>query len=145
MIMRYIAQRASVVALTVVCAGFSALAPAQELAKAANSPIRDWAAVSKIRAAQEAQAAAANAAKVKSSAGAKELYINPEHAYPPSCLNNPVPLQYVLSGDPNALQAQVTLPGDPISTDPSEVSYQETDTIYVWRVACSGCGAWTTP
>jgi len=67
----------------------------------------------------------------------KAIFANPSRAYPPSCLGDGLPLGGQGSGI-NLQTAQVTLPGDPLSTDSNEQAYSETVTISVWRVACSG-------
>lgn len=66
-----------------------------------------------------------------------ELFANPDRAYPASCLNAPLP-NLLYQNDPNAQQKQITLPGDPITSDSNELSYTETDTVTIFRVPCAG-------
>lgn len=67
---------------------------------------------------------------------AGDVILSPSRAYPPSCLGNLV--QFGLwQNDPNGLQAQITLPGDPLGSS-TEQSYTEVDTVTVFRVPCSG-------
>jgi hypothetical protein len=66
-----------------------------------------------------------------------ELFANPDRAYPPSCLNAPLANQ-LYKTDPHAQQKQITLPGDPITSDANEYSYTEADTVTVFRVPCAG-------
>jgi hypothetical protein len=66
-----------------------------------------------------------------------EEFANPYRSYPPSCLESPMALG-MYANDPNKITTTMNLPGDPISTDPSEESFAETDTVTVFRVPCSG-------
>jgi len=67
---------------------------------------------------------------------AGDVITNTSRAYPPSCLGNLV--QFGLwQNDPNGLQAQITLYGDPLGSS-SEQAYSEVDTVTVFRVPCSG-------
>ena len=70
--------------------------------------------------------------------GAKpaEVFANPNRAYPPSCLNSPLPLG-LWQNDPNAVQAQIKLVGDPFASSSAEQNYVETDTVTLFRVACA--------
>jgi hypothetical protein len=112
------------------------------------TPGRNPAAAEQARASvQAASVAARNAAgqarlAARGAGGANESFANPYRAYPPSCLNNPLALQYGLGGDPNALTAQVVLFGDPVQClaggNANECNYFETDTVTLWRVPCSG-------
>lgn len=101
-------------------------------------------ALNKILSAQKTQASAARASTSKGASivaapgatQANETFANPFRAYPPSCLNSP--LQFGMwANDPHALQAQVTLPGDPISTNAGERAYTEPVLITVFRVTCT--------
>lgn len=105
----------------------------------------DLAVLSKIVGAQKSQAAAArtqSASKLTpivaapGTAQGSETFANEFRAYPPSCLNSPLPFG-LWQADPNALQAQVTLPGDPISPDADEQRYTEVVTITAFRVICT--------
>lgn len=97
------------------------------------------------RAAVQAQSAHAALAAGKSGANGAilggnkpaEIYANPYRAYPPSCLNDGLPAGQ-WGNDPRRLQTTITLPGDPLSGDPSERSFREVDTITLFRVVCSG-------
>ena len=123
-----------------VCAALAA--PAVVLA----APTLDQAAMEKARSAAQALNAQGQAKKiavgVKSGGSTAEVAANPSRAYPVSCLDSPLPVDYNGSGalwhnDPNALQAQIVLFGDPFSADAGERNYAETDTITVFRVACA--------
>jgi hypothetical protein len=93
----------------------------------------DLAAIAQARAGMQAVSAAAQ----KGGVHAKELGANPDRAYPPSCLNAPLATD-LYANDPNAIQASLLLPGDPLGATAAEVAYTETDTITVFRVVCSG-------
>src|SRR5256885_354662 len=69
-------------------------------------------------------------------ATAGDVVTNPARAYPPSCLGNIVPFGLYVD-DPHGLQAQITLPGDPLGSS-TEQGYSEVDTVTVFRVPCSG-------
>jgi hypothetical protein len=114
-----------------------AAASAHDFTTAQKARSEMQAQVSAGRAALAKQLGSANAA-APGDVQAAELFANPQRAYPPSCLASPIPAHFGLAADPNALTAQITLPGDPLSTDPNEKAYSETDTFYVWRVKCSG-------
>ncbi|MGH8041785.1 MAG: hypothetical protein ACREPN_07060 [Rudaea sp.] len=95
------------------------------------------------RAQLQALATQALAGKESGVAGAKpggahaaELFANPDRAYPPSCLNSPMPLG-MWQNDPNALHANITLIGDPYAGNQLEQQFIETDTVYLFRVVCS--------
>ncbi len=66
---------------------------------------------------------------------AGEYFVNPYRAYPPSCINAPIPLGLYLN-DPGAVTKTVTLIGDPLSNDPTERAYTENVTVSVFRVPC---------
>jgi hypothetical protein len=65
-----------------------------------------------------------------------DVAANTHRAYPPSCLGNVIPLGLWLN-DPNRAQMQITLRGDPLSTDSTEQQFSEVDTVTVFRVPCS--------
>jgi hypothetical protein len=69
-------------------------------------------------------------------ASAGDVFANSQRAYPPSCLGNVMPLGMWLN-DPNRLQVQMTLRGDPLSTDATEQNFTELDTVTIFRVPCS--------
>lgn len=130
------------------CAFASATLAVAAIAQAAGStmtasPKLDLARAQQVRAQMQAQARQAMASAQKSgSAGAKpggaraaELFANPDRAYPPSCLNSPMPFK-MWQNDPNALVAQVNLIGDPYAGG-SEAAYVETVKVYVFRVVCT--------
>ena len=98
---------------------------------------RDMAAISQSRNAVQAAMGASRIAALPPGGGASELFANPDRAYPPSCLNAPLTTLHLWQNDPNALQAQVKLIGDPLSPNTNEQNYSETDTITVFRVVCS--------
>jgi hypothetical protein len=117
------------------------------LAQAAGTGITaqvDMARAQQIRAQMQAQTNQAKAAAQKTSvAGAKpgnvkpaELFANPDRAYPPSCLNAPMPLG-MWQSDPNVITKQIWLIGDPYAGG-AEASYLEQATVHLFRVACSG-------
>jgi hypothetical protein len=72
-----------------------------------------------------------------SSGQANEYFANPYRAYPPSCLNAPLPFGLYLN-DPNAVSKTITLTGDPLSNDATERNYTENDVVTVFRVPCGG-------
>ena len=132
---RKICQRilpAALVAVSSACA-LPALA-ADASAQAVGT--RDMAAIAQSRNAVQAAMAASRAA-LPPAGGASELFANPNRAYPPSCLNAPLTTLHLWQNDPNALQAQVRLIGDPLSPNANEQNYSETDTITLFRVVCS--------
>ncbi len=66
-----------------------------------------------------------------------EKFSNVDRAYPPSCLQSPLALG-LYNNDPHALTAQITLPGDPLASDPVEQNYKELVNVTLFRVVCSG-------
>ena len=98
---------------------------------------RDLAAISQSRTSVQSAMSASRTAAPPST-GANELAVNPDRAYPPSCLNAPLTTLHLWQNDPNALQAQIKLIGDPYSGNSNEANYLETDTITLFRVVCSG-------
>lgn len=64
-----------------------------------------------------------------------EIYVNPNRAYPPSCLSDGLPYGQ-FAKDPNLRQAQISLPVYDSTTGTYDAS--ELDTFTVWRVPCSG-------
>ncbi|HMM56502.1 MAG: hypothetical protein DYH18_04230 [Xanthomonadales bacterium PRO7] len=129
------------------CVGTAALGVATLVQAAvpevAATPQVDLALAQQARAQVQAQITGAKVAATKTGvAGAKpggthasELFANPDRAYPPSCLNSPMPLG-MWQNDPNALVGQVKLIGDPYAGG-NEATYSETVKIYVFRVACT--------
>lgn len=80
---------------------------------------------------------------------ANEIYASPYRAYPPSCLSDGLPFRSFpqTPTDPAAVQATLTLPGDPAAClsastaaecPVSPGNYSEAVTVTAWRVACSG-------
>jgi hypothetical protein len=141
-----VARCASVAALALACASVSMMATAQpekmmtgarDFSSGQQASVQLQAQITAGRAALAKQLGSANTAAPGGTQPA-ETFANPQRAYPPSCLSSPIPLQFGLTSDPNALTAQITLPGHPESGDPNERAYSETDTFYVWRVSCSG-------
>ncbi len=120
---RFAPHAALSIALFAIAPSFSIAAEAQHNT-AAQSPI-DFRAL---------RVQAMRAATTATQPG--ELFANPDRAYPPSCLNSPLQNQLYKS-DPHAQQKQITLPGDPITSDSTEYAYSETDTVTVFRVPCS--------
>lgn len=105
----------------------------------------DWSAIHAAHRAQQAALAQArsssNGAGTATAPGTKpnEQFVNVDRAYPPSCLQSPLLTLGLYQAQPDqALQAQIYLPGDPLSSDSNEVNYEELDTITVFRVPCSG-------
>jgi hypothetical protein len=126
-------------ALIAVSGAFALPAVAADASsQAAATGNRDLAAITQSRTSVQAALAASRAVAPPADAGANELFANPDRAYPPSCLNAPLTTLHLWQNDPNALQAQVRLIGDPLSPDANENNYSETDTITVFRVVCSG-------
>ncbi|MBS0571108.1 MAG: hypothetical protein JSS28_10900 [Proteobacteria bacterium] len=125
----------------------TALATAAD-GRAANAagaaPQVDLARAQQVRAQMQAQAnQARDAAQKTGAAGARldgakpaELFANPYRAYPPSCLNSPMPFG-LWHNDPNALHTTLNLIGDPLSGDAGERAYVETANVYVFRVVCT--------
>src|ERR1700759_5631317 len=105
-----------------------------------EAPLVDLAAAAKTRAtvAQgigSSHALTAASATLNGSAAGKDAA--PTRAYPPSCLNSPLPLG-LWANDPNPLHTTIVLPGDPTSGDATERAYTETVDLYAFRVACAG-------
>jgi hypothetical protein len=69
------------------------------------------------------------------SASPSEFFVNPYRAYPPSCLNAPLPFS-LFQNDPYKVSQTVTLVGDPTSSDPNERNYTENDVVTLFRVPC---------
>ena len=65
-----------------------------------------------------------------------EQFKNIDRAYPASCLGSPIQLG-LWANDPNLVQKQVTLYGDPLG-NAAEKAFHEVDTVSVFRVPCSG-------
>ena len=63
-----------------------------------------------------------------------EFFANPYRAYPPSCLNSPIPAG-LYSNDPAKLTTTIQLSGDPLG-DAEEQAYTENDTVTIFRVPC---------
>lgn len=109
------------------------------------SPQVDLARAQQVRAQMQTQANQAKAAAMKSgAAGAKpgnvkpaELFANPDRAYPPSCLNSPMPFGMWQNDPYNSYHRTINLIGDPLSGDPSERTYVEAVDVYAFRVACT--------
>ncbi|MDR3389992.1 MAG: hypothetical protein P4L92_23390 [Rudaea sp.] len=138
--MRY----SSIAALALLCIGFCSLTTAQQVSAPAGKPAFNYAAVQKARNSMQAQIAAgrdaakslgANSASTSAGAQPAETFVNVDRAYPPSCLNSPLAFG-MYANDPNAIQAQITLYGDPLG-DSTEAAYSEVDTITLFRVPCS--------
>lgn len=108
----------------------------------ANGAAPDFSAALQARAAQQAAANDAAAALIQQRAvaapGAQptEVFKNIDRAYPPSCLASPLQLGLFVN-DPNRVQAQITLYGDPLG-NAAEQAFHEVDTVTVFRVPCSG-------
>ena len=68
-------------------------------------------------------------------AQASEYFANPYRAYPPSCLNAPIPFQ-LYQNDPNKVSTTITLTGAPLAGNDTEKNYTENDTVTVFRVPC---------
>lgn len=126
----------------VAALGIATLAQAAVPAAAATPQV-DLALAQQARAQVQAQISGAKATATKTGvAGAKaggptasELFANPDRAYPPSCLNSPMPFG-MWQNDPNALVGQIKLIGDPYAGG-NEANYRETVKVYVFRVACT--------
>lgn len=129
-------------AFVLLCSAASAM-EATPSATASSSPLNLEAAhkaIAAVRAQVEASRKNAGANTLASAPGTKpaEYYANVNRAYPPSCLNSPLPLGLWANNPNNALTANITLPGDPNSADANERGYRETVAITVFRVECSG-------
>jgi hypothetical protein len=113
-------------------------------ASGAEAPVIDLAKVAKYRAEVQALAASGTtksgrpsmASPANGTRPAAEAYANPFRAYPPSCLESPLPFG-LYQNDPNAQQGQILLGGDPLSNDSNELAYGETVTVTLFRVVCS--------
>lgn len=116
-------------------------------AQAAGSMIAtqvNMAQAQQVRAQMQAQAGGSKSAAAKAGvAGAKpggpiasELFANPDRAYPPSCLNSPMPFG-MWQNDPNVITTQTLLIGDPYAGG-TEAAYLEQATLHLFRVPCSG-------
>jgi len=105
---------------------------------AAAAPKFDQAAMEKARRAAQAETAIAKATAtgVKGGTAAGEVTVNPFRSYPASCLQSPLAFG-MWSGNPEAVQANITLFGDAFSSDAGERNYLETDTITVFRLPCA--------
>lgn len=125
-------------AMLVAVLGASALpaVAADATSQAVAVANRDLAAISQSRTSVQSAMTASRTAAPPST-GANELAVNPDRAYPPSCLNAPLTTLHLWQNDPNALQAQIRLIGDPLSPNANESSYSEVDTITLFRVVCS--------
>jgi len=111
---------------------------------AQSAPARTLSASNGIAAQQKALVAEARN-KVNATRGstAGEVFENPYRAYPPSCFNNGLPQNgYAAATAIDVQQGQMVLLGDPSECLPgansAECNYKETDTVTLWRVACSG-------
>jgi hypothetical protein len=81
------------------------------------------------------------AARDAATAGqAGEYIVNSYRAYPPSCLNAPIPFSLYVN-DPAAASKTVTLLGDPLSNDPNERAYTENVKVTLFRVPCGATSA----
>jgi hypothetical protein len=127
----------------VLLAGLFVLAGTGQAAQPAASAIKlDSSAALQVRTDQQHRAAEARAAFMKANnettvSTAGELVTNPSRAYPPSCLGNLVPFT-LWQNDPNALQRQTNLYGDPLGGTTAESQYSEQVTVTVFRVPCAG-------
>ena len=138
--LQYLTRRVSIAALILVCTGFLSAANA-----ATSSVTYDFATAQKARNQVQALVIAGRAAQAKQLGGATtatfggpqpaEAFANVDRAYPPSCLESPMALGLYTS-DPNALQAQIRLSGDPLG-DAAEQAFSEVDTVTLFRVVCS--------
>lgn len=120
---------------TLFCAALALALPVA----AAAAPKFDQAAMEKARSAAQAQIASAAAyAKQSGTSGgaASEITVNPFRSYPTSCLQSPLAFGR-WANNPEAVQGNITLFGDPLSADAGERNYLETVTITVFRVPCA--------
>jgi hypothetical protein len=131
-------------ALAMSISGLLCCVAANAAAPQASSSI-NLEALNKILGAQKSQAAAARGLTLSKSDSivaapgttkASESFENPYRAYPPSCLNSPIQFG-MWANDPGALQAQITLPGDPLSPVAGERTYTEPVVVTVFRVTCT--------
>ncbi|HEX6834466.1 MAG TPA: hypothetical protein VF132_13095 [Rudaea sp.] len=127
-------------AFAVTFIAFAATAAAES--SAGSTPLIDQSAAQKTLAAQQAQTAAARSSASTGLVAAPgeprpaEYYANKLRAYPPSCVNSPLPLGF-WAADPHAMQANIRLPGDPNSSDANERAYTEVVKITVFRLVCT--------
>ena len=113
-------------------------------ASAATAVTYDFATAQKARSQVESRLTAGRAA-AKQLGGAttatsggvqpSEAFANVDRAYPPSCLESPLAFG-LYANDPNAVQAQIRLYGDPLG-DAAEQAFSEIDTVTLFRVVCS--------
>ena len=123
---------------------FSATSFAAESAPKSGLSASDVANAHRIVASQKKLAATARTPSASGSlvaapgtAAPHELFANALRSYPPSCLNSPIDLN-LWKNDPNALQAHITLYGDPLYPDTGEQNYSEDVVFTLFRVVCSG-------
>ena len=114
------------------------LAAALPVAAVAAAATLNQGAMQKARSAEQTQAAqaAAYAKKPSSGTAAAEITVNPFRSYPTSCLESPLAYNLWVN-NPEAVQGDITLFGDPLSADANERNYLETDTITVFRLPCA--------
>src|SRR6185369_10461105 len=114
------------------------LATALPVAAVAAAATLNQGAMQKARSAEQTQAAQAAAYAKKPSGGtaAAEITVNPFRSYPTSCLESPLAYNLWVN-NPEAVQGDITLFGDPLSADANERNYLETDTITVFRLPCA--------
>ena len=129
-------QRILSAALVAVSATAALPAIAAEASSQAVAASRDLAAITESRTSVQAALTTSRTAALPAG-GASELFANPDRSYPPSCLNAPLTTLRLWQNDPNALQAQIKLIGDPYAGNTNEANYLETDTITLFRVVCS--------
>jgi hypothetical protein len=108
------------------------------VAAAAAAATFNQGAMEKARSAAQTQAALAAAYARKPSGGtaAAEITVNPFRSYPTSCLESPLAYNQWVN-NPEQVQGDITLFGDPLSADANERNYLETDTITVFRLPCA--------
>lgn len=138
-------NRSTIISSAVATAALAVAALAQAATGAAPALSQvDLARAQQVRAQMQAQTNQARDAAQKSTvAGAKpgnvkpaEFFANPDRAYPPSCLNSPMPFG-MWQNDPNYKHSVVNLIGDPLAGDANERNYSEAVDVYVFRVPCS--------
>jgi hypothetical protein len=138
-------NRSTIISCAVATAALAVVTLAQAATGGASAMSQvDLARAQQVRAQMQAQTNQAKAAAQKSTvAGAKpgnvkpsELFANPDRAYPPSCLGSPMPFG-MWQNDPTYFHQQMTLLGDPLTSDAGERAYTENVDVYVFRVACS--------
>ncbi len=107
--------------------------PKLDLARAQQARTQMQAQTSQaLASAQKAGVAGAKAGGTK----AGELVANPDRAYPPSCLNSPMPLG-MWQNDPYYFHQIINLVGDPLNNVGGESRYTEQDDVYVFRIVCT--------